>query len=216
VISIEPAAVEDLHVYKLLTGLMVPRPVAFVSTLDEDGILNAAPFSWNTVACIAPPILAFSPGRTPGRPDLKQDTLRNVEATGEFVSNIVTYDIERRMVECSRAWAPDVDEFAVAGLTPVASDVVAAPRIGESRASFECRVERVMHMGDGDGALVLGRVVRIHLHPDVLSGGRPDLSAAGHTGRMGGTEYTRTDDTFRLDDLRSPAEVEHATDYAYE
>jgi flavin reductase (DIM6/NTAB) family NADH-FMN oxidoreductase RutF len=216
VISRDPAEIENLQCYKLLTGLMVPRPVAFISTLSEDGVLNAAPFSWNTVACVSPPILAFSPGRTPGRVDLKQDTLRNVESTGEFVSNVVTCDIERRMVECSRPWSPDVDEFATAGLTPVASDVVAAPRIGESRVSFECRVERIMRMGDGDGTLVLGRVVRIHLHPDVFADGRLDLSAAGHTGRMGGTEYTRTDDTFRLGDLQPPGDAESLTAYAYE
>jgi flavin reductase (DIM6/NTAB) family NADH-FMN oxidoreductase RutF len=216
VIRLDPADLPELHCYKLLTGLMVPRPVAFVSTLSEDGVVNAAPFSWNTVACIAPPILAFTPGRAPGRPDLKLDTLRNVELTGEFVSNVVTSDIEQRMVECSRAWAPDVDELAETGLTAVASDVVAAPRIAESRASFECTVERVLRMGDGDGTLVLGRVVRIHLHPDVFSGGRLDLAAAGHTGRMGGTEYARTQDTFRLRDLRPAGDVAAPTEYAYE
>jgi flavin reductase (DIM6/NTAB) family NADH-FMN oxidoreductase RutF len=215
-IRLDPAEIENLHCYKLLTGIMVPRPVAFVSTVSDDGVLNAAPFSWNTVACIRPPILAFSPGRTPGRPDFKQDTLRNVERTGEFVSNIVTYDIERRMVECSGDWPPEVDEFAAAGLTPVPSDVVAAPRIGESLVNFECQVERVMQMGGGDCALVLGRVVRIHLHPSVFADGRLDLSAVGQTGRMGGTEYVRTDDAFRLHDLRPPVAADTVTDYVYE
>jgi flavin reductase (DIM6/NTAB) family NADH-FMN oxidoreductase RutF len=216
VIQVDPAEIEDLLCYKLLTGLMVPRPVAFVSTVGADGVFNAAPFSWNTVACIKPPMLAFSPGRTPGRPESKLDTLRNVEATGEFVTNIVTYDIERRMVEASYGFTPEVDEFDAVGLTPVASDVVAAPRIGESLVSFECKVESVTDMGGGDCALVLGRVVRIHLHQSVYRDGRLDLSPVGQTGRMGGTEYVRTDDTFRLGELREPVPEQPVTDYVYE
>src|SRR6185312_4649736 len=106
----DPADIEDLHCYKLLTGLMVPRPIALVSTVSADGVFNAAPFSWSTVACIDPPLLAFSAGRAPDREDFKLDTLRNIEDTGEFVTNVVTYDIERAMVECSSAWGRDVDE----------------------------------------------------------------------------------------------------------
>jgi flavin reductase (DIM6/NTAB) family NADH-FMN oxidoreductase RutF len=215
-IALDPAAIENLHCYKLLTGIMVPRPIALISTVGLDGVFNAAPFSWNTVACVKPPILAFSPGRTPGRPDFKQDTLRNIEATGQFVSNIVTYDIERRMVECSGGLAPDVDELALVGLTALASDVVAAPRIAESPVGFECRLESVTRMGGGDCALVLGRVVRIHIHPSVMAGGRLDLSAVGMTGRMGGTEYVRTDDSFRLHELREPVPAAPVVDYVYE
>jgi flavin reductase (DIM6/NTAB) family NADH-FMN oxidoreductase RutF len=216
VIGIDPGSVEDLISYKLMTGIMVPRPIAFISTVGSDGVFNAAPFSHSTVVSLKPAIVAFTAGRTPLRADFKLDTLRNVEATGDFCTNIVTYEVERQMVEASAEVAAEVDEFELAGLTPVPSDVVAAPRIGESLVSFECRLEDVMQMGGGDCWLVLGRVVRIHVDSEAWVDGRLDLSAFHHTGRMGGTEYVRTNDQIRLADLHGALEAPAQADYHYQ
>jgi flavin reductase (DIM6/NTAB) family NADH-FMN oxidoreductase RutF len=216
VIAIDPATVENLIAYKLMTGIMVPRPIAFVSTVGTDGVFNVAPFSHSTVVSLKPPIVAFTAGRTPLRESFKLDTLRNVEETGAFVTNIVTYEIERPMVEASAEVPADVDEFALAGLTPVPSDLVAAPRVGEAVVSFECRLENVLEMGGGDCWLVLGRVVRIHVDPSAWVDGRLDLSAFHHTGRMGGTEYVRTDDQIRLSDLGEALDAPAQTDYRYQ
>jgi flavin reductase (DIM6/NTAB) family NADH-FMN oxidoreductase RutF len=210
------AEIGNLDVYKLLTGAMVPRPIAFVSTISEDGIANVAPFSWNTVVSTDPPMLAFTTFRLPGRLDDKEDTLRNVEATGEFVYNLVTYEYEQAMVEASADWAPDIDEFAQCGLTAAASSVVRAPRVAESPVSFECAVDRVLEMGGGECHLVIGRVLVIQVADELVIDGGIDMSRVNRTGRMAGTQYVRTDDRLTVGVLKDERERAFATDYLFD
>src|SRR5579872_3277635 len=123
--TVDPQDTNAANIYKLMIGLIVPRPIAFVSTLSAVGIRNLAPFSFFTGICSNPPVICFSCGRT--RDARKKDTLRNVEETGEFVVNVVSEEFAAQMNVSSAEFPPEVDEFAESGLTPVASDLVKPP-----------------------------------------------------------------------------------------
>src|SRR5690348_18005957 len=132
-VSVEPAATPPINTYKLLIGTVVPRPIAFVSTVSPEGVLNLAPFSFFNVICANPPVICFACGvREPPK-----DTLTNVRANGEFVVNIVTEEIAERMNLTSGEYAAGVDEFEVGGLTPVASDLFGPPAVLESPVNME-------------------------------------------------------------------------------
>lgn len=186
-----------------MVGAIVPRPIAFVSTVDEAGVRNLAPFSFFTACSSNPPVVCFSPiVRTAPRPQLQplKDTLRNVQATGEFVINIVSEEFAEQMNACSAEVAPDVDEFEVSGLTAIPSDLVRPPRVAESHVQMECRLRQVVTVSEkpGGGHLVLGEVVRFHVDEAVLDGDKIDPDRLKAIGRMGGTTYVRTSDRFDL------------------
>jgi flavin reductase (DIM6/NTAB) family NADH-FMN oxidoreductase RutF len=198
---VDPAAASPQNVYKLLIGLVVPRPIAFVSTVAADGVLNLAPFSFFTVASANPPVVAFCPmipGSGAGR---RKDTLRNVEETGEFVLNIVSEDFAAQMNTTSGEYPPEVDEFALSGLTPLPSDLVKPPRVGESRAQMECKLLQVVHVSANPlgGSLVLGEVLRFHLADEIFDDFRIDPDKLLPVGRMGGASYCRTHDRFAME-----------------
>jgi flavin reductase (DIM6/NTAB) family NADH-FMN oxidoreductase RutF len=170
-----------------------------VSTISSEGIRNLAPFSFFTVASADPPIVCFVPiVRTA---DGKQkDTLRNIKATGEFVVNIVSEDFAAQMNACSADFPPDVDEFVESGLTPEPSDLVAPPRVKESRVSMECKLFRMVEVSANPlgGSIVLGRIVRFRIHDAVLDGYHIDPDLLKAFGRMGGATYARTTDRFEM------------------
>lgn len=196
----DPAALPWKSVYKLLSGSVVPRPIAWVSTVDPDGAANLAPFSFFNAVASRPPIVAFTASvRTTDRG--QKDTLRNVRSTGEFVVNIVTEPLAEAMNLTSTEFPPEVDEFQAAGLTAVPSAVVGAPRVAESPIHFECRVHQIVEVGSepGGGALILGRVVHIHVDPSVLLGeDKIDIQKLKPIGRLAGAGYCRTADTFEM------------------
>ena len=191
--EVDPATIPWRDRYRYLTGAIVPRPIGWISSIAPDGVHNIAPFSFFNAACAAPMIVTFAPMRhaeTGG----KKDTLRNVEATREFVVNIVSEPLLERMDRTGEAFAADVDEFAAVGLTPVPSTVVRPPRIAEARIHFECRLVQVVHFGDGapgSGSLVIGEVVHIHVDDAVLDGRRIDAARLQPIARMGGPHYAR-------------------------
>lgn len=198
---IDPSAASAQNIYKLLVGLVVPRPIAFVSTIGADGVLNLAPFSFFTVASANPPVVVFCPmipGAGGGR---RKDTLRNVEATREFVLNIVSEDFAEKMNTTSGEYPPEVDEFAVSGLTPLPSDLVRPPRVGESRAQMECRLVQIVNVSDSPlgGSIVLGEVLRFHIADEIFDDFRIDPDKLAAIGRMGGPAYTRTCDRFNME-----------------
>lgn len=191
----DPQSIPWRDRYRLLIGSIIPRPIGWVSTVGPDGVYNIAPFSFFNAACAAPMIVTFAPMRDSDTGN-KKDTLRNVEATGEFVINIVTEPLLEAMDRTGQDFAPDVDEFAAVGLTPVPARVVRAPRIAEAPVHFECRVLHVLHFGDGhagSGALVVGEVVHIHASDDVLENGRVSAERLRPVARMGGAHYARPD-----------------------
>lgn len=185
------------EIYKLLTGCVVPRPIAFVSSLSRQGVLNLAPFSFFSVACPYPPILCFAPGRRPdGR---KKDSVVNAETTGEFVINVVTAKMAEGMNATAFDFEPEVDEFAISGFTPVASDLVKPPRVAESPIQMECRTERILEFGNGHHYVVFGEVLKFHLNEAILDdSGQINVAALHPIGRLNRAFYCRTDDQFKL------------------
>lgn len=201
--TLDPAQIAPSEIYKLMIGVIVPRPIAFVSTIDAAGIRNLAPFSYFTACSSNPPVVCFCTAvRTSPRP--YKDTLLNVEATGEFVVNIVSEEFAQQMNLCSADVPPEVDEFALSGLTPLASDLVKPPRVAESRVQMECRLHQIVRVSDqpGGGILVLGEVLRFHVLESLLddkgSGYKIDPDRLNAIGRMGGPVYTRTRDRFEM------------------
>ena len=198
-LSIDPTKHSVLEVYKLMTGLIVPRPVALVSTVDRDGVANVAPFSFFCGVGSNPPTLLFCPSlRSSG--DRRKDTLRNVEETGEFVVNVVSDAIAAAANLSAAEVGPDVDEFELAGLTAVASEVVRAPRVAESPAQMECKLLQIVFTGDapGAGVVVLGQIVHLHVKAELEENFRIDPSGLDAVGRMAGNTWVRTRDRFDL------------------
>ena len=182
----------------VLTGVVVPRPIAFVSTVSTDGISNLAPYSFFNAVSYDPPTIVFSSSRTVDRKS--KDTLRNVEETGEFVVNVVVDDIAEAMNKTSAEFPEDVNEFDIAGLTAIPSEIVKAPRVAESPVNMECRLNQVVPIGDpvhGHG-LVIGTVVLMHVRDDIIDGHRINHALLKPTGRLAGSMYCRTHDYFEM------------------
>jgi flavin reductase (DIM6/NTAB) family NADH-FMN oxidoreductase RutF len=201
--SIDPAGQQPRQIYKLMTGIIVPRPIALVSTVDADGNANVAPFSFFAGVGSAPPTVLFCPALRPGRsgdPGERKDTLRNVEATREFVINVVSESISSQSNTTAAEVGPEVDEFKLSGLTPLASEIVKAPRVAESPAQMECRLLQVIYTGDkpASGVIVLGEVVRFHVREELFEDFRIDPAGLDAVGRMAGNTWVRTRDRIEL------------------
>ena len=196
---VDPATSSHLDVYKLMIGSIVPRPIALVSTRSEDGLSNLAPFSFFTGVSANPPIVCFCPIRRPG-PEPRKDTLRNISRTREFVVNVVSEEIGEKMNITAGEYPPEVDEFEVAGLTPIASDLVKPARVAESPVQMECVLYLALELSalPGGGNLVLGEIVRFHIADHLVDNFRIDPDKLGAIGRMGGNSYSRTRDRFDM------------------
>ena len=196
---VDPAASSIHEIERLLVGVILPRPIAFVSTISLDGIANLAPFSFFTAVCPKPPVVCFC-NSIRVSDGSKKDTLRNVEATGEFVINVVSEDFAQQMVACSGDYPPDVSEFDISGLTPIPSDLVKPPRVKESRVQMECRLLQVVTVSTepGGGSLVMGEVLRFHVDDSIINQGKVDPDRLRPIGRMGGIDYVRTTDRFSM------------------
>ena len=197
---VDPASTDHTSVYKLLIGSVVPRPIAFVSTVDPEGAFNVAPFSFFTVASSNPPVLVFTVGRRDPSRDPRKDTLRNITTAREFVVNVVSEEIGEKMNLCAGEYPPDVDEFKLSGLTPIPSDLVKAPRVAESHINMECRLLYTISMSalPTGGNLVLGEVIRFHIDDGYFQNYRIDADKLRAIGRMAGNSYTRTMDRFDM------------------
>lgn len=195
--SFAPAALDKPAIYKLLTGLVVPRPIAFVSTLSAEGTPNLAPFSFFTVVSVQPPMLGIAVGKRQGTS--QKDTLTNIAATGEFVINVVNEEIAEPMNTASLDWAPEIDEFVVSGLTAVHDSVaVKPPRVRESPAQFECRHERTIEFEDY--CFIIGKVEHIHVQDRLFDAqSRIDPERLKPVGRLAGLLYCRVRDIFALE-----------------
>lgn len=175
--------------YAWMIGTILPRPIAFVSTVSPEDVPNLAPFSYFNGVSSTPPILSVAVG--PKRDGVQKDTVRNVEATGELVVNVVTEAFGEAMVKTASDWAADVSEFDVSGLTPVASRLVRPFRVGESPVSFECRVVKIVKVGrEGfETSLILAEVLLLHVADEVLRNGLPDAEKIRPLARLGGDLY---------------------------
>ena len=175
----------------VLTGVIVPRPIAFVSTISPDGVVNLAPYSFFNAVSYS--TVVFSSSRNVG--NKSKDTLRNIEETGEFVVNMATWELREKIATTSRFVEPEADEFEVAGLTKVPSRYVAPPRVAESPIHLECRYHSTMTLPSNQRStahhVVLGNVVGIHIRDDVLTvDGKIDVLKIRPLARLGYLDYT--------------------------
>jgi flavin reductase (DIM6/NTAB) family NADH-FMN oxidoreductase RutF len=201
--TFDPARCEQRQIYKLMTGIIVPRPVALVSTVDANGVANLAPFSFFSGVGSAPPTVLFCPALRRGdhgNSAHRKDTLSNVEESGEFVVNVVNESISAQANHSAAEVAPEIDEFQLAGLTPLASDVVRPARVAESPAQMECRLRQVIYTSHapGGGVIVLGEVVRFHVRENLVEDFRVDPVKLDAVGRMAGNTWVRTRDRIEL------------------
>jgi flavin reductase (DIM6/NTAB) family NADH-FMN oxidoreductase RutF len=196
--KIDPANFDAKEVHGLLVGCVTPRPIAFVSTIGENGVYNVAPFSFFTVMSLHPAILGFAIGRRRG--GVKKDTLVNIEYSGDFVVNVVTETIAQAMNQTAGDYTIDVDEFREAGLTPVASDRVRPPRVAESPIQLECRLMQIMEFGTPPRIhnFVVGEILIVHVQDDMLASGVIKADRVRAIGRLGEDYYCRTRDIFEM------------------
>ena len=190
-LSLDPKELPIPKLHQILLGAIGPRPIAFASTIDENGNHNLSPFSFFNVFSANPPILIFSPARS-GRTNETKDTYKNVKKVPEVVINIVTYDIVQQMSLSSSPYAPEVDEFVKAGFTSLESDLVRPRRVAESPVQFECKVNQVIELGaeGGAGNLIICEVVKMHINENVLdANGLIDQHKINLVARMGGNWY---------------------------
>jgi len=188
-------AISSKEKYGLMTGCIVPRPIAWVTTVSVSGILNAAPFSYFTSVSTEPPLVLIAIER---RNKLKKDTLVNIEETGEFIINLVTAANVEQMNETSRDYEPFENEIEIAGLDTVPGEMVKAPRIVQSPVQMECKLSEIIEIGSSPHSLVIGEVMLVHAADAAVENGRIDSQKLQAVGRMGGKWYTHTASLFEL------------------
>ncbi len=195
--ELNPSELKTKDVYKLLTGSVVPRPIAWVSTLSEDGGRNLAPFSFFTVASTKPTILAISIGPGTGeRQGTEKDTLANIRSQKEFVINVVSSSLGNEMQKSAENVPAEVDEFEHAGLTPVDSMTVQPKRVKEASIHMECKLHQIIPLGSN--ALVLGEMTHYHINDDTYLGNyKVDLEKLSPLGRLAGN-YSESKEFFKL------------------
>ena len=194
--KVDPATLSEDATYYWQIATIVPRPIAWASTLNEDGGANLAPFSFFTGVSSDPPTCLICVSRNSR--DEKKDTWRNVERTGELVIHVVTDALAEKMNLTSRSDPYGVDEFVEAGLGKLPSDLVAPPRIAEAPVAMECRLERIVEIGSAGTAIIISEILLWHVRDDLLVNGRIDMGKLDAVGRMAGTGYTRTRDRFDM------------------
>jgi len=188
--------------YRILISSVAPRPIAWVSTINRDGQANLAPFSFFNVVSGKPPILGFSPAlRRLEHGCTSKDTLRNIRETGEFVVNIVTFELAEAMNLTSGEYDSSVNEFELAKLATRPSAVVRPPQVAASPVSFECKLYQIIDFGaePPSGSFVMGEIVAVHVSESLIKDGRLDPQALDLVGRMGGSQYSRTTERFELE-----------------
>ena len=198
--KIDPKDLDWYHSHELLTNMITPRPIAFVSTIGRDGVYNLAPYSYFTAICNSPMIVGFSQGRK--RKGQKKDTLVNIETSKEFVIAIVTESIAEAMVKTAKAYPLEVDEFREAGLTPAPADRVQAPLLAESPVNMECRLVQILEFGVAprQNTFVIGQVLQVHIKDEFMVDNELQPLKLKVIGRLGGhgKAYCRTTDVFNI------------------
>lgn len=185
--------------YRWMTSTILPRPIAWVSTISPEGVTNLAPFSFFQGITANPPTLMFVPTNT--RDGAKKDTLRNIELVPEFVVNFVPHALAVPMNDTAALLPYGESEFAHSGLEPVPSTKVRPPRVAAAPAAFECTLDQIVHIGTGPLAanVIFGRIVAAHYRDDVIgSDGFPDEAKLDLVGRLGREAYATTRETFSL------------------
>ena len=195
--KINPKTFEGFN--RVLTGVVVPRPIAFVSTISNSGNVNLSPYSFFNAVSYDPPLIIFSSSKFTSDGKLK-DSLSNIEQNGEFVVNIVNENIVEAMNKTAAEYPEDVNEFDIANLTQIDSDLVKPPRLSESPVNMECKLERIITLGTEahPQGLVIGEIIQLHIDDEIISGHRINHEKLKPVGRLAGNMYTHTYDVFEL------------------
>lgn len=199
-IGLDAAALSERESYKLLIGSIIPRPIAFVTTVSSSGVLNAAPYSYFNIVAANPPMVSISVQRRNGQ---RKDTSRNAIESGEFVVHISDESYIGPINKTAANLPPDESEVELAGLTPASSAKIAVPGIAEAKIRMECVLERALELG-GNGEepacdLLIGRVVYFHLNEEVYADGHIDPLRLRAVSRLAGNSYSKLGDIFSME-----------------
>jgi len=195
--AIDPKSLSQREIYTLMVSIIVPRPIALVSTCSSEGVGNLAPFSFYNGVSSKPPCLMFSCAI--GRDGAKKDTLRNIEETEEFVVNTTNEWIIEPVVKAAAEYPYGVNEMEAVGLTAVTSQVVAPDRVAESAVSFECTLYSRVPVGDGSpgsAVIIVGEIVYIHIQEECYQDGVVLYEKLAPVSRLGGPTYSKGGETF--------------------
>jgi len=180
--------------YKLLIGSIIPRPIAFVTSLSNAGVLNGAPFSYFNIVSANPPMVSISIQRSGGK---QKDTARNILDTKEFVIHIVDEQNVAQINETAASLAPDQSEIELANLSPVPSTVISVPGVKEAKVRMECILEQAIELG-GNTDLIIGRIVRFHIEEAIYEQGKIDPITLAAVSRLAGNDYAKVGDIFTI------------------
>lgn len=198
-LSINPASLSERENYKFLIGSIIPRPIAFVTTTSNAGVLNGAPFSYFNIVSSNPPMISLSIQRSAGR---QKDTARNIIESKEFVVHIVDEQNVEKINKTAASLPPDQSEIDVANLTPVDSVKVSVPGVREAKIRMECILEHSLELGGSDTPgcdLIIGKVVQFHIENDIYEKGRIDPRGLAAVSRLAGSHYAKIGETFEIE-----------------
>lgn len=196
--KIDPATLDRKSAHDVMVGVALPRPIAFISTVGENGIYNLAPYSFFIPLSAKPAIVGVGIGRK--RDGSKKDTLVNIEFSKDFVINVVTESLAEAMNQTAGEYPPEVDEFQAAKLTPEKADLVKAPMVAESPVRMECRLLQILEYGEFPSIqnFVIGEVIKVHVKDEFWADGEIQSTRLKTIGRMGGDFYCRTTNIFEM------------------
>jgi flavin reductase (DIM6/NTAB) family NADH-FMN oxidoreductase RutF len=197
-LSIDPASLSERENYKFLIGSIIPRPIAFVTTISKDGVLNGAPFSYFNIVSSNPPMISLSIQRSSER---QKDTARNIIESKQFVVHIVDEQNVEKINKTAANLPPDESEIDLANLTPVESVKISVPGVKEAKIRMECSLEHSLELGGSDTPgcdLIIGKVVQFHIESDIYENGRIDPRGLSAVSRLAGNYYAKIGEVFEI------------------
>ena len=198
-LSIDPTKNTERENYKLLIGSIIPRPIAFVTSISQGGVLNGAPFSYFNIVSSNPPLVSVSIQRSGGK---QKDTARNILETKEFVIHVVDDLNVDQINQTAASLPPDQSEISLANLTPIESTLVSVPGVKEAKVRFECKLEHSVELGGVDTPgtdLIIGKIVQVHIDEKIYENGRIDPVGLGAVSRLAGTNYAKVGEIFSIE-----------------
>lgn len=198
-LSIDPSNNTERENYKFLVGSIIPRPIAFVTTMSDEGIINGAPFSYFNIVSSNPPMVSLSVQRSEGR---QKDTARNIIHLKEFVVHIVDETNVDKINQTAASLPPNESEIELAQLTPVQSIKISVPGVKEAKIRMECVLEHSVVLGGQDSPgcdLIIGKVVQFHIEEGIYENGRIDPIGLGAVSRLAGTNYAKIGELFSIE-----------------
>ncbi|MCI2256535.1 flavin reductase family protein [Domibacillus sp. PGB-M46] len=198
-LSIDPSANTERENYKFLIGSIIPRPIAFVTSMSKEGTLNGAPFSYFNIVSSNPPMISLAIQRNQGE---RKDTARNIIESEEFVVHIVDEQNVEKVNETAANLSPEESEIERAQLTPVESTKISVPGVKEAKIRMECLLEQSLELGGGDTPgcdLIIGKVVQFHIAEDIYKNGKINPDGLGAVSRLAGNDYAKIGEIFTID-----------------